>query len=62
MEQNQKKPIKITSKQLLLVFTVFLAVAAVVIYGVSSGKKQSGKVQKSTLPLTEENLVNDWER
>lgn len=61
MEQNQKKPIKITSKQ-LLVFTVFLAVAAVVIYGVSSGKKQSGKVQKSTLPLTEENLVNDWER
>ena len=38
MEQNQKKPIKITSKQ-LLVFTVFLAVAAVVIYGVSSGKK-----------------------
>lgn len=61
MENTTKKPIKITSRQLMIIIVV-VAVIAVVIYGITGKKSGNTAAPKSTLPITEENLINFWER
>lgn len=45
-----------------MIFIVAIAVIAVVIYGIAGKKGGNTAAPKSTLPITEENLINFWER
>lgn len=45
-----------------MIFIVAIAVIAVVIYGIAGKKGGNMAAPKSTLPITEENLINFWER
>ncbi len=45
-----------------MIIIVVVAVIAVVIYGITGKKSGNTAAPKSTLPITEENLINFWER